>query len=108
MTRKSIYDRDYVVVEIQSRNHALLVREIAVPNYGCARIRAAGLPAVPNTERPLPIECPKCQYGHSKLVVKSLTIMMVKCANCGHSWATTLDALQPDIQEKVHAVLRDA
>lgn len=61
---------------------------------------------MPNTNRPLPIHCPKCDHGASTLVVKSWTVMTVECTNCHHSWATELDALPGDIQVKVHEVLR--
>ena len=62
---------------------------------------------MPNTNRPLPIRCPKCGHKGSKLVVKSITVMTVTCANCGHTWATELDALAVDIQLKVHEVLHE-
>ena len=60
---------------------------------------------LPNTNRPLPITCPKCQHEGSTLVVKSLSIMTVACATCGHTWATEMDVLPPDIQAKVRVVL---
>jgi hypothetical protein len=62
---------------------------------------------VPNTTKPLPIRCPKCQHNGSTLVVKSLTVMSVTCANCGHFWATDLESLPPEIQEKIPDALRD-
>lgn len=62
---------------------------------------------MPNTKRPLPIQCPKCQHTGSTLVVKSLTVMSVTCANCGHFWATDLESLPPEIQEKIPEALRD-
>jgi Zn ribbon nucleic-acid-binding protein len=62
---------------------------------------------VPNTDRPLPIQCPKCQHNGSKLVVRSLTVMSVTCAKCGHFWATDLESLPPEIQEKIPDALRD-
>ena len=64
-------------------------------------------PQVPNTNRPLPIQCPRCQHNGSRLVVKSLTVMSVTCANCGHFWATDLESLPPEIQEKIPDALRD-
>ena len=64
-------------------------------------------PQVPNTNRPLPIQCPKCQHNGSRLVVKSLTVMSVTCANCGHFWATDLESLPPEIQERIPDALRD-
>jgi transcription elongation factor Elf1 len=60
---------------------------------------------MPNTNRPLPIHCPKCHHNRCTLVVKSRTIMTVQCSNCRHSWATELEALPPDIQRKVHVLL---
>jgi len=56
---------------------------------------------MPNTDRPLPIECPKCQHVGSKLRVKSLTVMTITCASCGHTWAADLPSLPPDIQDAV-------
>jgi uncharacterized Zn finger protein len=61
---------------------------------------------MPNTNRPLPISCPKCQHLWSRLVVKSTTVMTVTCASCGHFWATEFDWLPPEIQEKVTDTLR--
>ena len=61
---------------------------------------------MPNTNRPLPIECPKCHHARSLLVVKSITVMTVTCADCGHIWATELNVLPPDIQARVHAVVQ--
>jgi hypothetical protein len=63
-----------------------------------------GAAAVPNTNDPLPIQCPKCDHNGSKLVVKSLTVMTLTCASCAHTWATRLDWLPADIQEKVRAI----
>jgi uncharacterized Zn finger protein len=63
---------------------------------------------MPNTNRPLPIPCPKCHHNGCTLVVKSLTVMTVMCANCGHVWATDMDSLPPEIQERIPAALRDA
>ena len=62
---------------------------------------------MPNTNNPLPIRCPNCQHEGCTLVVKSITVMSCTCTNCGHFWATALESLSPDIQEKVHAALRD-
>jgi len=56
---------------------------------------------VPNTERPLPIKCPKCQHVGGKLRVRSLTVMMVTCENCSYTWATDLPSLPEDIQDAV-------
>jgi hypothetical protein len=67
-----------------------------------------GVPvAVPNTNSPLPIQCPKCQHNGSRLVVRSLTVMSLTCANCGHFWATDLESLPLEIQEKIPDALRD-
>jgi hypothetical protein len=60
---------------------------------------------MPNTNNPLPIQCPKCQRDGCVLAVKSLTIMSCTCANCGHFWATQIDWLPADIQERVRAIL---
>ena len=62
---------------------------------------------MPNSNRPLPIPCPKCQHVGSMLIVKSLTVMMLTCANCSHTWATELTSLPPEIQEKIPDALRD-
>jgi hypothetical protein len=59
---------------------------------------------MPNTNQPLPIQCPKCHHHSSKLVVKSISVMTMTCASCDHTWATRLDWLPPDIQEKVRAL----
>jgi Zn ribbon nucleic-acid-binding protein len=62
---------------------------------------------VPNTDNPLPIACPKCHHNGSMLIVQSLTVIMVKCADCLHTWAADLDGLPSEIQEKVRGVLQD-
>lgn len=62
---------------------------------------------MPNTDRPLRIPCPKCQRTGCTLVVKSISDMTVTCPNCGHSWATELEALPEDIQQIVRALLND-
>jgi hypothetical protein len=41
------------------------------------------------------------------IVVKSITVMMVKCADCRHTWATDLDRLHNELQDKVRAVLHE-
>ena len=64
-------------------------------------------PQVPNTNRPLPIQCPKCQHNGSRLVVRSLTVMSLTCAKCGHFWAADMESLPPEIQEKIPDALRD-
>ena len=63
--------------------------------------------AVPNTNRPLPITCPKCQHVGSILRVRSTTVMMLTCASCGHTWATEMASLPPEIQAKIPDALRD-
>ena len=62
---------------------------------------------MPNTNRPLPIQCPKCQRLECTLMVESATIMLVRCVRCQHAWATQIDWLTPEIREKVHAILHD-
>jgi hypothetical protein len=64
-------------------------------------------PAMPNTNRPLPIVCPECHYDGCMLVVRSLTVIMVKCVSCRHEWATDFDNLTPEIQQKVDEVRQD-
>ena len=59
---------------------------------------------MPNTNQPLPIECPKCRHIGGLLVVKSRTVMTVRCVSCRHTWATDLPSLPPDIQEKIEAL----
>ena len=41
------------------------------------------------------------------LVVKSMTVMMLTCANCRHTWATDMASLPLEIQEKIPDALRD-
>ena len=62
---------------------------------------------MPNSDQPLPIPCPKCQHEGSMLRVRSITVMMLMCASCGHTWATEYKALPPDIQQKIPDELRD-
>ena len=62
---------------------------------------------MPNTGNPLPIPCPKCQHESSLLIVHSLTVMTVRCANCDYIWATDLPKLPSEIQEKVRTVVND-
>jgi Zn ribbon nucleic-acid-binding protein len=62
---------------------------------------------VPNSNKPLPIYCPKCNHNGSMLIVQSLTVIMVKCDDCRHTWATDLESLPDEVQEKVRAVVQD-
>jgi len=41
------------------------------------------------------------------LVVRSLTVIMVKCVSCRHAWAAEWDNLSEEIQLKIHAALQD-
>ena len=56
---------------------------------------------MPNSGRPLPLECPTCHYVGALLVVKSQSVMTAECAKCLRSWAMALDSLPIDIQAKV-------
>ena len=60
-----------------------------------------------NTDFPLPIQCPKCQHVGSMLLIKSITVMTFKCDSCGHTWATDLASLPPDIRDNVPDALRE-
>ena len=62
---------------------------------------------MPNTKNSLPIQCPKCHHVGCRLLAESFTVMTLRCAGCHHAWATDLSFLSPEIQEKVHATLRD-
>ena len=62
---------------------------------------------MPDTGRPLPIPCPKCQHESCVLVVKSLTVMTCQCDKCHHTWAIALETLPADIQQKVRLAVRD-
>lgn len=62
---------------------------------------------MPNTNRPLSIQCPQCQHIGCTLLVKAITIMTVTCASCGHAWATQIAWLPSDIQEKVRAIAQE-
>ena len=62
---------------------------------------------MPNTNRPLPIPCPKCPHVGSRLRVAGLTVMMLTCASCGHTWATEYKSLPADVQEKIPDALRE-
>ena len=56
---------------------------------------------MPNTNQPLPIECPKCHYDGCLLVVKSLTIMTCTCVQCRHTWATEMASLPEEVQKRI-------
>ena len=60
-----------------------------------------------NNDTPLPIACPECHYDGCMLVVRSLTVIMVKCVSCCYTWAAELDDLSEEIQLKIHAVIQD-
>jgi len=62
---------------------------------------------VPNTDSALPLVCPECHHDGCTLVVRSLTVIMVKCVSCQHPWAAELDNLSEEVQLKIHAVLPD-
>jgi uncharacterized Zn finger protein len=63
---------------------------------------------MPNTGRPLPIQCPKCQHDGSTLVIKSYTVVTLTCASCCHFWASDLLSLPAEIQTKIPDALQDA
>ena len=63
--------------------------------------------AMPNRNRLWPVRCPKCDHSGSRLVLASRTIMTLKCSSCGHTWATDLETLTPDIQQHVRDMLED-
>jgi Zn ribbon nucleic-acid-binding protein len=63
--------------------------------------------AVPNTGNAVPIVCPECHYDGCMVVVRSLTVIMVKCVSCRHTWAAELNHLPEEIQLKVQAVVPD-
>ena len=39
------------------------------------------------------------------LIVKSLTVMTWTCEYCGHTWATDMEHLPPEIRSRVPAAL---
>jgi hypothetical protein len=41
------------------------------------------------------------------LRVKSITVMMLTCASCSHTWATEYRSLPQDIQKKIPDALGD-
>jgi uncharacterized Zn finger protein len=61
----------------------------------------------PNTNQPLPIQCPKCHRDGSKVIVSSVTVMTCTCERCGHVWATEMPSIPEDIQQRVREVLDD-
>ena len=56
-------------------------------------------------DRPLPVQCPRCKHDGNRLLVRSMTVITLACNSCRHAWATTLDALEPAIQEQVQTAL---
>jgi hypothetical protein len=56
---------------------------------------------------PLPIPCPKCQHHGSMPRARSITVMMLRCAKCRHTWATEYESLPPDIRAKIADMLQD-
>ena len=62
---------------------------------------------VPNTNRPLPFQCPKCQHEGCLLIVKSLTVMTWTCDSCRHTWATDMASLPDDVQKRIPQALND-
>jgi hypothetical protein len=96
------------IAELGAACHRLGPRCPAVTStISCCWGYTRALTLMPNTGRPLPIQCPKCGHEGSGLVVGSRTIMMMTCASCRHTWATELHALPADIQLKVVEVVRE-
>ena len=60
-----------------------------------------------NPYSPLAIQCPNCQHLGSLLLIKSLTVMTLKCASCRHTWTTDVASLPLDIQAKIPNELRE-
>jgi uncharacterized Zn finger protein len=49
----------------------------------------------------VPISCPKCQHVGGTLVVKSTTVITVRCARCSHTWAADMLTLPSEVQKKI-------
>jgi hypothetical protein len=56
---------------------------------------------MPNTDRSLPIQCPRCHHDGSRLVIKSYTVMTLTCGSCLHMWASDLTALPAEVRKKI-------
>ena len=54
-----------------------------------------------DSNRWLPIRCPKCHHVGCTLTVTGQTVIAVTCVSCGHMWAAPLESLSLDVQEKV-------
>ena len=63
----------------------------------CGRAPCGSYVQIGQHRFPLPIPCPKCQHVGSMLLIKSITVMTLKCDSCRHTWATDLASLPPDI-----------
>ena len=61
---------------------------------------------MPHTDRPLPIQCPKCQHHSATLLVKSYTVVTLMCPSCRNMWASDLMSLPADIQKKIPDALQ--
>ena len=99
--------RSHQRVDLVRNERRSVLQGCSVLHYDALLWKFRRQPQVPNTNRPLPIQCPKCQHNGSRLVVRSLTVMSLTCANCGHFWATDMKSLPPEIQEKIPDALRD-
>jgi uncharacterized metal-binding protein (TIGR02443 family) len=38
----------------------------------------------------IPLKCPQCRHEEATLAVRSQTILTVRCAQCGYTWAMEL------------------
>jgi Zn ribbon nucleic-acid-binding protein len=61
---------------------------------------------MPNRDRSLPIQCPKCHHDGSTLLIKSYTVMTLMCVSCRHMWASDLMSLPAEVQKKIPDTLQ--
>jgi transcription elongation factor Elf1 len=49
----------------------------------------------------LRIQCPHCDHDQVRLFIRSLTVLTVKCLQCGRPWSIEVAALPPDTRRQL-------
>ena len=56
---------------------------------------------VPDDDLVLVLTCPECEHAHSRISVRSQTILTVKCGQCQHSWSTLIATLPESVLKQL-------
>lgn len=49
----------------------------------------------------VPIACPDCRHGEAQIIVLAMTVMTVRCVECGHEWAVEIRDTPAEVRRTV-------